>query len=81
MTQETADIMRDIASLPPEARKQVADFVANLKGRYPVSKSAKPKRTDLLEEPFIGMWRDREDMKDSSAWVRRLRRSEWGEAE
>jgi len=81
MTQETADIMRDIASLPPEARKQVADFVAFLKGRYPPGKAGKPKRMDLQDEPFIGMWRDRQDMRDSSTWVKQLRRSEWGEAE
>jgi hypothetical protein len=23
--------------------------------------------------PFFGMWADREDMRDSAAWVRRLR--------
>ena len=33
--------------------------------------------TELADEPFIGMWRDREDMQDSSAWVRRVRESEW----
>jgi len=36
----------------------------------------KTKRTKLVDEPFIGMWRDREDMQDSSAWVRRVRESE-----
>ncbi len=81
MTQEMTDILRDIVSLPPEARKQVADFVAFLKGRYPTGKVGRPKRVDLQDEPFIGMWRDREDMRDSSAWVRQLRRSEWRETE
>ena len=33
--------------------------------------------TKLTDEPFIGMWRDREDMQDSGAWVRRVRESEW----
>jgi hypothetical protein len=27
--------------------------------------------------PFVGMWSDRQDMKDSSAWVRRIREEEW----
>jgi hypothetical protein len=31
----------------------------------------------LTAEPFIGMWRDREDMQDSNAWGRRLRECEW----
>jgi len=29
--------------------------------------------TDWSNEPFIGMWKDREEMKDSMAWVRQLR--------
>jgi|GEM_PF-569920 len=30
--------------------------------------------SDLESEAFVGMWRDRDDMRDSSAWVRKLRR-------
>jgi hypothetical protein len=75
---EATTLVRDIGSLPPEAQKQVWDFVAFLKTRYPVAQMArKTKRTKLADEPFIGMWRDREDMQDSNAWVRRLRESEW----
>ena len=78
---EATNLVRDIGSLPPEAQKQVSDFVAFLKTRYPVGKSGrKAKRTKIADEPFIGMWRDREDMQDSSAWVRRLRESEWSAA-
>jgi hypothetical protein len=28
-------------------------------------------------EPFIGMWRDRDEMQDSTAYVRELRKREW----
>lgn len=31
----------------------------------------------LADRPFIGMWRDREDMQDSSTWTRHLREREW----
>ncbi|HEX8320832.1 hypothetical protein [Longimicrobium sp.] len=27
----------------------------------------------IEQEPFIGMWRDREDMSDSTGWVRQVR--------
>jgi hypothetical protein len=75
---ESGNLFRDIGSLPPEAQRQVADFVAFLKTRYPTAgKTRKGKRTKLADEPFIGMWRDRDDMKDSSDWVRRLREREW----
>lgn len=76
------NLFRDIGSLPPEAQRQVSDFVAFLKTRYPMAKSSrKAKRTKLADEPFSGMWRDREDMRDSSAWVRRVRESEWARGE
>ena len=31
----------------------------------------------LQDESFIGMWKNREDMQDSSQWVRRIRQQEW----
>jgi len=75
---EATNLIRDIGSLPPEAQKQISDFVAFLKTRYPVAQTTrKAKRTKLADEPFIGMWRDREDMQDSSEWVRSVRESEW----
>lgn len=36
------------------------------------------RKVPLAEDPAIGMWADREDMKDSVAWVRR-QREQWGE--
>jgi hypothetical protein len=33
--------------------------------------------TALENEPFVGMWQDREDLADSSQWVRQLRQGEW----
>jgi len=32
----------------------------------------------LTDEPFIGMWSSREDLQDSTAWVREVRQKEWG---
>ncbi len=71
-------VLRELISLPPEAQKQVIDFIAFLQTRYlhprPVKKARQPKLTD---EHFIGIWRDRQDMQDSTAWVRSARKSEW----
>jgi len=76
---EASDLAREIASLPPEAQRQVVDFVAFLKARYSaVQATKKAKRIRLADEPFIGMWRDRVDMQDSTSWVRSLRQREWG---
>jgi len=76
MTDE--EILREINSLPPEAQRQLEDFISFLREHY---KEAQPKiapATDLESEAFVGMWRDREDMSDSSAWVRNVRQSHWG---
>ena len=32
---------------------------------------------NLQNELFVGMWKNREDMKDSSQWVRQTRQQEW----
>ncbi len=70
-------IVQDIDSLPPEAQKQVADFVAFLQERYTPIPAKKIRRSKLTKEPFVGMWKDRSDMKDSVEWVRQVRREQW----
>jgi hypothetical protein len=68
----------DISNLPPEAQRQVAGFIAFLKTRYKRSDVEKQtKRINLVNEPFIGIWKDREDMNNSSKWLRNVRKSEW----
>lgn len=76
MTNE--EILREINSLPLEAQRRIEDFVSFLRERY---NSPQPKSTptsDLKTEAFVGMRRDREDMRDGSAWVRKLRETHWG---
>jgi hypothetical protein len=79
MRTHEAHIVREIASLPPEARRQVMDFVAFLKTRYPPACGNEDgPRTALTDEQFIGMWLDRGEMQDSVGWVRNVRTQEWG---
>jgi hypothetical protein len=76
---QAMSIAQEIASLPPEAQRQVIDFVAFLRLRYPTEQTdRKIGRTRLADEPFIGMWRGREDMQDSTAWVSSLRQKNKG---
>jgi len=77
MTDE--EILREINSLPPEAQRQLEDFISFLRERYGSSKTKTAPTSGLEYEAFVGMWRDREDMRDSSAWVRNVRQSHWGE--
>lgn len=75
MTNE--EILREINALPLEAKRQIEDFVSFLRERYKNSQSPIAPTSDLETEPFVGMWRDREDMRDSSAWVRHIRETHW----
>jgi len=54
----------------------VADLIAALEVRH-AARSQAP--TSLLrDEPFIGCWKDRNDLVDSTAWVRRMRQQKSG---
>jgi hypothetical protein len=75
---EQQKLLQELAALPPEGRRQVERLVLLLKRRYAQASSrGKAKRSPLRDEKFVGMWKDREDLKDSSEWVRSIRKSEW----
>ena len=76
MTDE--ELLREISALPPEAQHEVEEFIAFLRQRYQQPQpNTPPESSDWHAESFVGMWRDREEMRDSSAWVRGVRESEW----
>ena len=78
---EQEKIFDEISNLPPEAQRQVVDFIAFLRTRYKRSDEEKQtNRINLVNEPFIGIWKDREDMNNSSKWIRNLRESEWNKS-
>jgi len=72
------ELLREFLDLPPEGQAEVVDLIEFLRSRH---RSRNPKDTarslNLAEESFVGMWKDREDMQDSSAWVRSAREREW----
>lgn len=65
-----------IARLPPEKQAEVFDFVEFL-SRKTVPPQPRTDLTPLEDEPYCGMWKDREEMADSLNYVRKLRRREW----
>jgi len=79
---ERDNVIREFDSLPPEAQKQVLDFIAFLQTRYQSTAKERVKtKTSIAEEKFVGIWRNRADMQDSSSWVREIRSTEWGNSE
>lgn len=67
-------LLDELEELPLEAQNQVIDFIESIKARY---KKAEIETTSLSEEVFFGLWKNREDMQDSTAWVRNLRKKQW----
>ena len=75
MTNE--EVIREFSALPPEARREVEDFIHFLRERYGKESKASA-NGDWREENFVGMWKDRKDLRDGgAAFVRELRETEW----
>jgi hypothetical protein len=71
-------ILKELSHLPPEAQQRVMDYILLLRTQYAKQHfGSAHARQDIDDEPFVGMWRDRDDMEDSSAWVKKLRNHEW----
>ena len=72
-----AEVLKRATTLPKEKQEELSDFVEFLLSRSEANTSA-AERTELdLQTPFFGMWADRPEMNDSSAYVNDLRQSEW----
>ncbi len=75
---EKEKVWREFMALSEEDQRRVASFILSLRAESTLAGSGEPeKRTDLTDEPFIGMWREREDLRDSDAWLRGIREREW----
>ncbi|CAK0766191.1 DUF2281 domain-containing protein [Gammaproteobacteria bacterium] len=62
--------------LPSDKQSEIFDYIEFISLRtlkQPVANERHP----LENEPFYGLWKDREEMKDSVAYVRQLRQKEW----
>ena len=69
-------VLADLAALPPQAQEEAADFIAFLRARHA---TPAPAGSCIAADAaaFCGLWRDRSDMADATAWVTALRRQEW----
>lgn len=75
MTQQ--DLLDEFVSLPVDAQRQVTDFIFFLRQKYHTKAPVRGNDAQIQEDKFIGMWSDREDLTDSTEWVRNVRSKEW----
>ncbi len=72
-------IVEELGALPDEARREAMDFIVFLRQQHCGSRSRRPiVKASVAEDPFVGMWANRDDMKDSVRWVQETREREWG---
>jgi hypothetical protein len=75
---EQEKVWREFMALSAEDQRRVANLIASLRAKSrPALSDGPEKRPNLTDEPFVGMWREREDMRDSDAWLREAREREW----
>ncbi|MCH8569044.1 MAG: DUF2281 domain-containing protein [Balneolales bacterium] len=73
------ELIKQIRELPAEAQQEAADFVELLTKKYIQRTEAtdSSNKKSILENSFRGIWKDCEDLQDSTKWVRELRKSRW----
>jgi len=76
MTQE--ELLKTYGTLSTKERLELEHFIAKLRKQHTEHPKPKKKLRPIREEPFFGMWKDREDMADPVEWVRKIRREHWG---
>jgi len=75
---EKEKIWSQFMTLPSEGRQEAADFIAFLFERYKLpSLKKRQKKRKAIKESFIGLWKNRKDLQDSTSWTRRIRKQEW----
>lgn len=74
MTLEEA-ILEKVRVLPIEKQQEILKLAESF--AQEVEAAQEQAQMDWKNDPFVGMWKDREEMADSTEWVRQVRRREW----
>jgi len=72
------ELMELFSNLKPDSQRKVISFIGFLlKSQENASMVDEDQQSKITEEPFIGMWENRQDLEDSHTWVRQNRIHEW----
>lgn len=76
---ETQQLMKEIDSLPEAAKREIEQFLFQLKLRYArLTPLTEAELAPWKDPELFGMYADRADMQDSTAYIRKLRNEQWG---
>lgn len=77
MTNE--ELIKEITSMPDKEKRIVERVITRIRKRF-AEPNVRPaeKKKSFRDDPFFGIWADREDMKEGgAAWVRKIRKEQW----
>ena len=76
MIESLNKVIAKLEQLPKSEQERIAQMILN-----EVEKQDLPSLSSasfyLENQPFVGMWKDRKEMQNSSQWVHQLRREQW----
>jgi hypothetical protein len=71
-------ISQQAHGFPEAAQREVLHFIEFIRHRYPTAQSVtspdRKRKISWSDTPLYGLWQDREEMADPTAYVRHLRR-------
>ena len=73
MQSNAVQILKKVESYSPDMQREILEFIEN---KYKFKTPTTKKKSPLRNEPFIGMWKNRPEMKDSAQYVRNLRKTQ-----
>ncbi len=72
------ELVAEIKQLSAEEQLALlAEVAQSLRANVTQARTTPTPTTPLADEPFVGMWQDRDDLADSTRWVREVRAQEW----
>ncbi len=75
MIESLDQVISQLQQLPEAEQKRIAQII--LREIEKQKSKANYSLFSLENQPFVGMWKDRAEMQNSSEWVRQLRQEQW----
>ena len=77
---KTELFLNKLSLLSDKDKNLVLEFIEFLSFKERKNKkSFKKNKLNFDKEPFVGLWKERDNLSDSVAWVREVRHTDWGD--
>lgn len=76
MIESLSKVIAKLEQLPESQQERIAKVLLKEVEKEDLTSDSSVSFT-LENQPFVGMWKERKEMENSSEWVRQLRRQQW----